>query len=840
MPRRGLTLLVLLLTVLLPAAPSRGEGERFAEEPTVGMQLPAAPLAGDHDATAVTQNPAGLVFLGGFHLELAYTGLDDDAAGGPGAGLGFWAAAPLALPFFPRLGFGVGIERLDPPRGALAPDPGEPLKLSLATSWVFGPGIATGFAWHHFADDEGGPLDGTDTFDFGISMRLGGSLALGLVVRDAFTPVVAAVPVQRRWQGELVWRPLGTDRLELGLGASVGERRHDVDPSLRFGVRLGRGIWLRGDAAARSRWVLADPLSTGGAADLDYDLRASLGLEVSFGGVGTAFYGTGGVGVDGEARMAGGTGIVRWSGERYPSVVPPADHAERIELSGELSERALLRVLLRMRRLERDDSVAVVVLAIDGVGVGWAGAQELREAVARLRQRGKSVVAFMVAGGTRDYYVASAADKIYLDAAGGLRVQGLSSTVLFFKELFDKLGVLAQFEKIEEYKSAPEAFTRETSSDEARMVRESLLGDIYERIVADLAADRGREVEEVKAIIENGPYTAAEAEKAKLVDGLVEPLGGGLDVHEGGGAPAERPDRWSFPQLAVVVIEGDIVDGKSMNVPLLGRRLVGGDTIAASIAWARDNPAVEAIVIRVNSPGGSALASEKIAREIFSVRGKKPVIVSMGDVAASGGYFAAAPGDVIFAEPSTITGSIGIFSGKFDVSELARRAGLTWETSQRGAHADMESYFRPYTEEERAAIKEKLRYYYGRFIGAVAKGRGMTEEQVDAVGRGRVWTGAQAKEQKLVDRFGGIIDAISLAKQRAGIGEDERAEIILLPLEPRSVVEQLLRLAGGGAAGAPALAGLPALDVILRALPASILVAPSSPQARLPFAVVIE
>lgn len=831
--RRGVFASLLLLAVVLgPAAPSLGDG-RFAEEPTAGLELPAGALAGDHDATAVSLNPAGLPFLGGGHFELVYTGLDDEFAGGPGSGLGLYAATPVALPLLPRLGFGVAVEHLIPPRLSLVPDPGEPTRVSLSAAYLVAPGFGVGLSWHRFTDDGGGALDGVDTVDLGLAFRINRHVAFGAVVRDAATPVVAGVPVQRRYQFEAVTRPFGTDRFELGVGASLGERRLDADPSLRFGVRLARGLWLRGGVAAHARWRLFDGALGSGAADLAYDVRASLGLEVSLGGAGATFYGTGGWDVDGQGRLRGGTAIVRWSGERLPSIVPSPDRIERVELTGSPSERSLARTLLGLRRMERDDAVATVVVAIDGLRVGWASTQELRDAIKRLRQRGKTVVAVMTAGSSRDYYVASACDRIYLDAAGGLRVKGLASTVLFFKQLFDDLGVVAQFEKIAEYKSAPEAFTRETSSEPAREMRESLLDDVYGRFLVDVAADRNLPALDVKRIVEGGPYTAAEAREARLVDEVVEPPMRGDETR---GPAAERPEAWEYPLVAVIYIDGDIVDGKSMNVPLLGQRLVGGDTIAASIAWARDNPRVKAIVLRIDSPGGSALASEKIAREVQTVRGKKPIIASMGDIAASGGYFAAAYADVILAEPSTITGSIGIFTGKFDLSALLTRLGLTWETVRRGPHADMESYFRPYTDEERAAIQEKLRYYYDRFIGAVAKGRGLTKAEVDAVGRGRVWTGAQARERRLVDRFGGVIDALALAKERAGYRADDRLELVFLPIEPQTLVDQLLRLASGEARVPDA--QVPVVAALLRAMPASLLWAPGEPQARLPFSIV--
>ncbi len=853
-PGRTAVLVSLALAAALAARPASTSADerRFAEEPTSGMALPGTSIAGDHDALAVSQNPAGLTFLGAYHLELAFSGLSEDDAQGPGAGLGFYAAAPVALPFLPRLGFGASVEQLLPPRIALAPDPGEPVRLSLAAAYRYSEGVSFGAAWRHFTDDGGGVLDGVDSLDLGFAARAGAYWAVGAVVHDVTTPVVAGVPVQRRYQLELVSRPFGTDRLELGLGATLGERRLDVDPTLRVGVRLTDGLYLRGEIAALSRFELENGAFDAGASSQRYAVRASLGLEVSFGGAGAALYGTGGRGAGGGTSLYGATAIVRWSGERLPTIINDGAHMERVELTGTPTQPQLTSILLAMRRMERDPDCKAVLVKIDQLQVGWASAQDLRDAFHRLRKRGKKVVALMTAGTTRDYYVAAAADKILLDAGGGLRVQGLIGLTLYYKGMFDKLGVQAQFEKIEEFKSAPEAFTQEGPSEEAKMVRDSLFDDTFDRVAADIAADRGRSSADVKKMIDDGPYTAAEAGKAGLVDAVVEPEDAEAAIAEalGGrlwplstGPEAARPVRWDYPRLAVIYIDGDIIDGESRTVPFLGQKLVGGETIANAIAAARSDPTIVAIVLRVDSPGGSALASEYMAREIEATRGVKPMIVSMGDVAASGGYFAAAYGELIYAQPGTITGSIGIFTGKIDVSGLLSKLGLTWVVTTRGKHADQESFYRPYTEEERKTIKDKLRYYYGRFVSAVAKGRRMKTEAVDAVARGRVWTGAQAMDKGLVDRMGGVVDAIVEAKKRAGLRDDDRVEIVTLPIERASWLGQVLRIAGGSVhlgAGTPTLTDLPLLGDMLRMLPGSLLVNPDVPQARLPFAIQYE
>src|SRR5262249_4075831 len=282
------------------------------------------------------------------------------------------------------------------------------------------------------------------------------------------------------------------------------DRRDTFDPRLRLGLRLMRGLWLRASGELRDRLEVTD---ASGATTDRFELRATAGLEVSFGALGAAAYAVMSSG-DGGPPRAGATLVARWSDERYPSVAPRPSHVKKVKISGAPSQRDLTAILSGFRRLERDDTVRGVFLQLDGPGAGWATLQELRGAVARLRAKGKRVFAYIIAGGTRDYYLAAACDKVYLDASGGLRLLGLSQSVMSFKDVFDKLGVLAQFEKIEEYKSAPEAFTMEGPSPPAQEMREALLDDIWGRLIADLAHDRGIDETRARQIFDDGPYTA--------------------------------------------------------------------------------------------------------------------------------------------------------------------------------------------------------------------------------------------------------------------------------------------------------------------------------------------
>ncbi|HTM22984.1 MAG TPA: signal peptide peptidase SppA, partial [Kofleriaceae bacterium] len=841
-------LAVVLVCAAVPAPAAAQETRRYAEDPTGGVDLPTGPLAGDADATAVSLNPAGLQFLGGPAVGAVLGAGRERKLTSAGPGFGVFVAGGVGGGLLPRFGIGVGLENLRPPRALLTPDPGSPTRLTLASSVPLSPRAGFGFAWRHFFDD-GHSLDAVDTYDLGLSMRFGAHFAAAAVVRDLTTPRVAGGNVERRWEGEVVTRPLATDRLELGLGGRVGDDHGDVDGWLRLSARVVRGFYLRAGAESRVLRII-DTTASGDVIDSqERELRLAAGIELSFGGLGIASYGTGAIDADRDGRLIGGTLVARISEEEVPSLLPAGRRIEKLELSGGMSSRAHTALIAALQRVERDGDVAALLVKVDGLDVGWACAEEIRNQLLAIRKAGKKVMVYMVEGTGRDYYVASAADRIWVDPAGGVRLAGMSGTQLHFRDLFDKIGVNPQFEKIEEYKSAPEMFTNSAPSEPALRMRDELYDAIYGAFVAAIASGRKLDPAVVHQLIDGGPYSAGDLEHSPLIDGVATPrdldrlvaatLGGRYPL----GEPANRrPERWSYPAIAVIHIDGDIVDGDSAEIPLLGRKLVGADTISRTIAAARADRNVKAIVLRVDSPGGSAVASEVISREVFATRGVKPIICSMGDVAASGGYFVSAGCDRIFAEPTTITGSIGIFYGKFDLSQLLSRLGVTWATFKRGQRADMESFFRPFTDDERAFLKTRLRYFYGRFVKAVATGRGLTETQVDDIGRGHVWAGSRARTIKLVDEMGGVGDAIRYAKRRAGMGERELAQLLLLPRAPRSLLQQLTGLPGvhaeADAGRASQLSWLPGADLILRALPGSLLWEPRSLQARLPFGIV--
>jgi protease-4 len=830
---------------------------QYAEEPTGGVNIPTAPRAGEFDAFALVTNPAGLHFLRGSHLGVALDFADEDDATAAGPGGGVFLSNTLGGKVLPRIGWGIGLEFLRPSRINLDPDPGTPARFTLGMSTAIGKDSSLGFSWHRFFDEEGRTLAGESTYDLGFATRAGAYWAAGIVVRDLFQPKVASIPVQRRYEVELAARPFATDRLELALGGRVGEIRGDFDGWFRFNLKVMRGLFWRGQLLAQTLHEI-DRTGTALMTNERAEYRVTTGFEISLGSFGAAGYLSGAIDSESGARPAeddfrfrGGSIALRASSEEIESILPEQKRIERIELRGALGEGQLTNLIARLRGIERDDNVVAVFVHLDGILAGWASLDEVRRSLAKIKKSGKKLFFYMVAGNTRQYYLASVADKVWLDPAGGLRIQGFSGTTIYFKGLFEKLGVEAQFEKIEEYKSAPEAFTRTGPTEPAFRMRNELYDAIYDTLTSNIAKSRGIDVAKVKKLIDDGPYTAGDLEKIpELIDAVVLPddipklmaeeLG---TMYPIAARPNVRPEHWSVPKIAIVQIVGDIVGGESSNVPLIGRKLVGGDTIAKALVAARADPQVKAIILRINSPGGSALASEIMAREVFKTRGKKPIICSMSDIAASGGYFAAAGCDSILAGEMTITGSIGIFNGKFDLSAMLGRLGITWTTFKRGSHADQDTYFRPYTDEERARMKEKLHYFYGRFTKAVAEGRGLTVEQVDEVGRGHVWAGSTAKTIKLVDKIGGLDEAITLAKQSVGMTDDELIQLDIYPKQTLSLLKKLFGNVPGLTGKSDARALLDSLVPgsargLWDAIPGSLWAEPDTPQARLPYAIV--
>ncbi|MFZ5481073.1 MAG: signal peptide peptidase SppA [Myxococcota bacterium] len=450
-----------------------------------------------------------------------------------------------------------------------------------------------------------------------------------------------------------------------------------------------------------------------------------------------------------------------------------------------------------IRHAAEDPDITGLYLEVTGADVGWASLQEIRDAIVAFSASGKPCYAYGDAYDNKAYFLASACSQIYLAPAGVMLVNGFSITTEYYAGTFEKVGVRANFEHVGDFKSAVEPFERPGPSEAASAAVDGLLDSLYGQMVAGIAAGRKLDPEVVRAIVDDPPITPEQALAAKLVDGLKyrDEVRDGLAGEERTTLGEYRPDGGNpfggGKKIVVVHAEGSIISGESGN-PVFGGSFVGDRSFAEMLEDVRDDEDVVAVVLRVNSPGGSGLASDNMWRELQRVRtGGKPVVVSMGDYAASGGYYIATASDRIVAEPGTLTGSIGVFGGKLNFGGMFEKIGVTTHTWQRGQLAGLFSGTSDFSDAERAKFRSFLETFYETFLGRVAEGRKLSRDEVHAVAQGRVWTGEQALGHKLVDELGGLDVAIARARELAGVGAEEEVTLERLPRR-RTFLDQLL------------------------------------------------
>ena len=465
-------------------------------------------------------------------------------------------------------------------------------------------------------------------------------------------------------------------------------------------------------------------------------------------------------------------------------------------------EKVSLALLYRGFRAARTDpSVAGLGLHIRDAAFGLAKAQELRRQIAALNGAGKPVHCYLeTAGeggnGTLEYYLASSCDSIALAPAGEINLLGLFADSPFLRGGLEKLKIEPSFLTAGEFKSAAEIFTQVRHSPAAKVALDALLDSFFSQIVDGIAVARKSDAATVRSWVDSAPLSAAEALERGLVDELAYPdefrarleqLAGGdatqidfLDYARGASAREPRGKR-----VAVLFAQGVIVRGGGGSDSFMSQRLLGSSDVASELQGLAEDDSVVAVVLRIDSPGGSALASDLILREVEQLRAKKPVIVSMSDVAASGGYYIAARATRIVAEPATITGSIGVVSGKLATGRFQEELlGITHDPLQRGANADLFSSLKPFDGRQTALLGRRVNEIYGRFLDHVAAGRKLTRGAVEEVAAGRVWTGADALAVGLVDELGGLDRAVELARESAGVDDAEKLGLVYLPKPP--------------------------------------------------------
>ncbi len=504
----------------------------------------------------------------------------------------------------------------------------------------------------------------------------------------------------------------------------------------------------------------------------------------------------------------------------------------KIVLSGSLAEspgeatifgdlgRDLRQTIVRIDKAAQDEQIAGMVLELKSPGVGRGRINELRQALRRFRRSGKKIHAYFESAATSTYQIAAACDDITMPESGDIMIPGIYTEMTFYKGLLDKVGLKAEFMHVGEAKGAAESFTRKNMSKSVRENLTDMVDDLYNQLIEDIATGRQKPAEEVKQLIDQGIFMATKARQRGLVDRVAYPDKFRQELAKSYGADelvyvlnygkskvdtdfsgtmgliklmqammgVQAPDKKAAQKkVAIVYAVGPIFTGKS-QADLLGSQLMGSDTIIKALKDVDKDDKVVAVVFRIESPGGSALASDLIWQATQSM--SKPLVASMGDMAGSGGYYIAMGCDKIYAEPGTITGSIGVGGGKIALGGLYKKVGVTTDSISRGARASIFNSTHQWSSQEREVVKGMMLDIYKQFTTKAAKGRRMPLERLEELAGGKVYTGRDAKQLGLIDELGTLHDAIAAAKRLAGIDEKDELGLKILP-KPASFFETL-------------------------------------------------
>ncbi len=748
--------------------------------PAESVASPGRTVASADDASAVAVNPALLPFVPDAELRWNWTWTPDDATS-PARGHAFSAATPLWF-----LGTGLRLDALDPPSAAGAPFATPYYWLRWGVGASLGESLSVGATLGgSFARER--VLDGLVTLTAGLAYRPSRYLSVGLVARDFNQPSTG--PIERSYDASVALRPIEGQRgLEVDLYGTWWERSSKGAPGIAVGVDVPYVGRARGDVRL---FDLEGSPQVAVMAGLDVNLGR---LEISGGVVAGPAYGP-------SAGFYAGAALHPF---RAPGVPFPA-RVVKIRINDTPGPRGHTHLLQRLWRYANDPEVYGVAFVIRAEPASsFAHAEELGDAIRLLRLKGKKSFCHLEDAGGRSLYVCAQTDHISMNPAGGLRFAGLASRYFYLGGMLEKVGVKADFVRIGAHKTAAEQFTLSGSTKVAHDDHQETIAELEKVFLNDVGGGRKIAVSDLKKRLLKGPFIAREAKAAGLVDTLAyedeigsvadEVFGRSMRLADDTSAP-RAPTYWAdAPKIALVYLAGDMVDGESQTVPLVDIKLAGSATIARALRRAREDRSVKAVVFRMETGGGSSLAADVLLREAQLTAKVKPFVVSMGGAAASGGYYASMAGAPIFASRSTITGSIGIFYGKADVQGLMRLLGANVETIRTSPRADAESFYRPFTDDERTELGIKVKQFYDTFIGRVTEGRKMKADEVDAVARGKVWTGEQALPLKLIDKLGGLREAIAEAKRLAGAPDD--TQLLELPEEDDSLLGALLKLVG--------------------------------------------
>ena len=780
---------IVLAPTVASADPFPPRGERILS--------PGRSAAAEDSAEALVLNPANLANLPGG--ELRWTGVRCPDTKRVACG----HAVELATPLIWGLASGLRVDYVMPPSSAGFPYNGRDytwltwgLGYRLSDRLQIGGSIQWSYSPNPYTDDLFG-------ITAGISYRPNTHFGFAVVAHDFNGPSLQKLPLggfpvlDRTFLGAAVFRPTGKRNIEIGLEGRYFDVADQVRPRATLGIDIPGVGRIRGDVEMQ---------------DIGNDARrgvlATAGAEIyfnQFSAGGGALFGN----ALGDAHSVGQYATASISTYAQPGV-PRPERSVYIRMESTPGNRSHVRLLRRLWKVAEDKEIKSVTMVLRAEpATSYAHAEEVADAFRVLRAHGKKVICSFEDAGAKALYTCASADRIVVNPAGGIRYSGLKTSHMYLAGLLKKIGVKAEFVRIGAHKSAPEQFMNEHASDVARADQEDLLRQHEAVFARNMALYRKIPEDRFREISAKGPFVAPEAREAKLVDGFAFDDELERVTHDVVGKKTsyvkladvkKAPEHFGpRPRIAILYIDGDIIDGRSRTIPILDTKLVGSYTIAESVKRLREDRNIKAVVLRIESPGGSSMASDVMWRELKKLGERKPLIVSMGSIAASGGYYVAAPAKVIYALPLTITGSIGIFYGKADISELLGKIGVNVEVRKTTSRADAESLFRGFTDDERAELNHKVRQFYDVFLDRVSQGRHMSKEQVDAVGQGRVWAGQQALEHHLVDRMGGLRHALEAAREMAHLPAD--APIEEHPPVQQSLFEYALSLAGfkGGA-----------------------------------------
>ncbi|MFT5356636.1 MAG: protease-4 [Polyangiales bacterium] len=724
--------------------------------PTSGVTGVVSSVVSESGAYALEANPGALALVPGWDVQAFH--IDDGAPAEAIYGV-------RALPFRLSVAGGADWRRL-PGR-----DSG---RVSLGGAWAQSSTLSVGVALRYldFAAGRSG------AFDVGVSWRPSARLGIGVVLHDLFGPLGltrggGAVPGSAVLGAQI--RPFESDALFLEMALAVDTNRQ-VGLRGLFGAHIphiGRvGVVVEGE-------------DVGGAGGM----RVMASLRADWGAI-----------------SAEG-GVIRSTNEQFGALaalhlrsavregLPETGVVDDLYLRGGIGPRRLLALLERLDRDRFDARVRGVLLRFRSTGIGMAVAQEIRQAIAALEAVGKRTICHLDAPTGSEIYACGTAHARHLDPAGTVRMLGVSSTALHYGGALRRLGVRTDFIRIGEYKSAVEIYGSSTASPAALGARGAMLDDASARMRHDLAIDRDIELAEVGAWIDQGLFSAQEARDEGIVDVLTDEYELGSALRNDLGTSRRRENRPTpvpttfarAPRVAVLVLDGSVVDGDNVDYPIIEIHQSGARTFIRTLEAVRADDSIKAVVLRIDSPGGSALAADQIWRAVRRLAERKPVIASMGSVAASAAYYIASACHTIYANPTTITGSIGVLFGKVDFAPLADMLGVGIVQQERGAHAGAESLYRPFSADERAIAADQVRQFYRLFLQRVALGRNMSVAAVHEVAQGRIWTGDAAQRLGLIDELGGFMSALHEARMRGGLDAD--APFVSAPSRPGSLLE---------------------------------------------------